>query len=60
MCPAARTVAKSMRFIVSGLTKLSSSFIFRAQISAFSVCSKKAFSRLSNLPNRSFQSARNY
>lgn len=60
MCPAAHTVAKRMRLIVSGLVKLSSSFIFRAQISAFSVCLKKAFARLSNLPNESFQSARNY
>lgn len=51
---------KRMRLIVSGLMKLSSSFIFRAQISAFSVCSKKVFARLSNLPNGSFQSARDY
>lgn len=60
MCPAVHTVAKRMRLIVSGLMKLSSSFIFRARIFAFSVCSKKAFARLSNLPNGSFQSARNY
>lgn len=60
MCPAVHTVAKRMRLIVSGLTKLSSSFVFNAQISAFSVCSKKAFARLSNMLNRSFQSARNY
>lgn len=60
ICPAVHTVAKRMRLIVSGLMKLSSSFIFRAQVSAFSICPKQAFSGLSNLPNGTFQSARNY
>lgn len=49
-CPAVHTVAKRTRLIVSGLMKLSSSFLFRAHNSAFSLCPRQAFSGLLNLP----------
>lgn len=60
MCPAVCTVTKRMRLIVSGLMKLSSSFIFRAHLPDCSICPKPAFSGLSNFPNRAFRSAKNY
>lgn len=61
ICPAVHTVAKRMRLIVSGLMKLSSSFTFRAQISAFQSAKNRPFQdfsicqKLLSLPRHDLQ-----